>query len=287
MTTHPLRVLDLTDGLALMAGRLLVGTGADVIRIEPDNRTQQSEAARLHWHAGKRVVRTAPEQLDALIMRLAADADVVVESGSVAELRTTRLREVEPKAWEDVAHVVVTPFGLTGPRAGWSADDAVAAAAGGMAWLGGDPGSAPTPPPRDQATQLAGAHAAIAALLAVFSRRRTGQGQFAEISVQEAVAALSRDRCVSWIRMARPPVGPAAIHAHVAPCRPHHGRVRRWRVLGIEPDVATCSPGWSRRARPSFSRRDLVEIHRWTHRVSTRWSLCLLEASQHGGDGSG
>uniref|UniRef100_UPI001F2CA957 CoA transferase n=1 Tax=Nocardioides alcanivorans TaxID=2897352 RepID=UPI001F2CA957 len=90
------------------------------------------------------------------------------------------------------------------------------AAAGGMAWLGGDPGSAPTPPPRDQATQLAGAHAAIAALLAVFSRRRTGQGQFAEISVQEAVAATLETGAISWIHAGTTPGRTSGVYAHVA-----------------------------------------------------------------------
>jgi crotonobetainyl-CoA:carnitine CoA-transferase CaiB-like acyl-CoA transferase len=51
-----LRVLDLTDELARSAGRLFVGMGADVIRIERKPTT--APADRLHWHAGQRVLPT-------------------------------------------------------------------------------------------------------------------------------------------------------------------------------------------------------------------------------------
>ena len=50
----PLRVLDLTDELAFQGARLLVGLGADVIRV--DDGGALGLAARVHWHAGKRWV---------------------------------------------------------------------------------------------------------------------------------------------------------------------------------------------------------------------------------------
>lgn len=216
MSVPPLRVLDLTDDLALMAGRLLVGTGADVIRVEPTTRTPEPTAARLHWHAGKRVARVATDEVEAVVSRLLPGVDVVLESGSVSDLCTLRLRAADPAAWSHVAHVVVTPFGLTGPRAAWAADDAVAAAAGGMAWLGGEPGGEPTPPPREQATQLAGAHAAMAALLAVLARRRTGDGQLAEVSVQEAVAATLETGAIAYIHSGTVPGRTSGVYSHVA-----------------------------------------------------------------------
>ena len=216
MNLSPLRVLDLTEDLALMTGRLLVGTGADVIRIERTDRPPAPAGESLHWHAGKRIARVAPGEVDALVSRLAPEADVVIESGPVEELRTLALRDADPQAWAHVAHVVVTPFGLTGPRAGWTADATVAAAAGGMAWLGGDPTDEPTPPPREQATQLAGAHAAIAAFLAVIARRRTGSGQLAEVSVQEAVAATLETGAIAWIHAGTVPSRTSGVYSHVA-----------------------------------------------------------------------
>ena len=212
-----LRVLDLTDDLAWHAGRLLVGLGADVIRIEQAADRPAGRADRLHWHAGKRVIRVAgDDDLDGVFERLLPGADIVLESGPRARLRTLSRRAAAPAAWRHVAHVVVTPFGTWGPCADWLADDLVAASAGGMAWLGGDPGRPPVPPPRAQAGQLAGVHAAIAALLVLLARRRTGHGQLAEVSVQEAVAATLETGAISWIHAGTVPGRTSGVYGHVA-----------------------------------------------------------------------
>ncbi|WP_020134928.1 CaiB/BaiF CoA-transferase family protein [Streptomyces sp. 351MFTsu5.1] len=200
-----LRVLDLTDELALQGARLLVGIGADVVRTDPG--TGLGPAARAHWHAGKRWVAVAgPAELD----ELAAGADIVLESGPAPGLRG--LREDGSSRWPHAVHVVVTPFGLTGPRRDWIGDDLVLASAGGMTWLGGRPDGQPKPPPREQALQTAGAHAAIGALLAVVS----GRPQLVEVSVQEAVAATLETAALAWIHAGRFPVRNAGVYEHVA-----------------------------------------------------------------------
>ncbi|MFJ3026563.1 CoA transferase [Streptomyces tendae] len=200
-----LRVLDLTDELAFQGARLLVGIGADVVRTEPG--TDLDPAARAHWHAGKRWVPAAdPAELDAL----AAAADVILESGPVARLRG--LREDGSSRWPQAVHVVVTPFGLTGPRRDWIGDDLVLASAGGMTWLGGRPDGQPKPPPREQALQTAGAHAAIGALLAIVS----GTPQLVDVSAQEAVAATLETAALAWIHAGRFPVRNGGVYEHVA-----------------------------------------------------------------------
>ena len=205
----PLRVLDLTDELAFQGARLLVGLGADVIRV--DDGGALGLAARLHWHAGKRWVRVAG---DAELDDLAAGADIVLESGPTAALRG--LRGDGSSRWPHAVHVIVTPFGLTGPRRDWLADDLVLASAGGMTWLGGRADGPPKPPPGEQAVQVAGAHAAIAALLGVLARDRTGSGQLADVSAQEAVAATLETGAVGWIHAGRYPVRNGGVYEHVA-----------------------------------------------------------------------
>lgn len=111
---------------------------------------------------------------------------------------------------------MITPFGLTGPRRDWLADDTVASAAGGMAWLGGDPGGPPVPAPRQQAVQLAGTHAVIASLLALIARDRTGTGQLVDISVQESVAVTLETGAISWIHAGTVPGRTSGVYGHVA-----------------------------------------------------------------------
>jgi crotonobetainyl-CoA:carnitine CoA-transferase CaiB-like acyl-CoA transferase len=207
-----LRVLDLTDELARSAGRLFVGMGADVIRIERTPTT--ANADRLHWHSCQRVLQLPDDaDLDEVLARLLPEADVVLESGSLDQLRTLNRRGAD---WQHVVHVVVTPFGTWGPCKSWRADDAVATAAGGMTWLGGTPGEPPEPPPRAQAGQLAGTHAAIAAMLALIAKQRTGVGQLVEISVQEVVAATLETGAISWIHAGTIPGRTSGVYGHVA-----------------------------------------------------------------------
>ncbi|TWF75102.1 crotonobetainyl-CoA:carnitine CoA-transferase CaiB-like acyl-CoA transferase [Pseudonocardia hierapolitana] len=208
-TTPPPRVLDLTDGLAFQGARLLVGMGADVVRVDPGE--DLDAAARIHWHAGKRWVRLTGERV---LDELAAGADVVLESGPVAALRGVRADGTS--RWPHAVHVVVTPFGLTGPHRDRLADDLVLASAGGMTWLGGRADGPPKPPPREQAVQVAGAHAAIAALLGVLARDRTGAGQLIDISGQEAVAATLETGAIAWIHAGRFPVRNGGVFEHVA-----------------------------------------------------------------------
>jgi crotonobetainyl-CoA:carnitine CoA-transferase CaiB-like acyl-CoA transferase len=205
----PLRVLDLTDQLAFQGARLLVGLGADVVRVEPGPDLDLAE--RVHWHAGKRWI---PVANDAELDTLAAGADIVLESGPAATLRGVGGDGVS--RWPQAVHVVVTPFGLTGPRRDWLADDLVLASAGGMTWLGGRADGPPKPPPREQAVQVAGVHAAIAALLGVLARDQTGSGQLVDISAQEAVAATLETGAIAWIHAARYPVRNGGVYQHVA-----------------------------------------------------------------------
>jgi crotonobetainyl-CoA:carnitine CoA-transferase CaiB-like acyl-CoA transferase len=224
-STASLRVLDLTDELGAAAIRTLVGTGAVVVRCPATGGRPDSLAARLHWYAGVQVVPgelAGSPALDAL----AAEVDVVVESGAVRDLRGVDWDPHTGQArsrWPGAVHVVITPFGLTGPRRDWLADDLVASSAGGMTWLGGRSESQPKPPPREQALQLAGVHGAIAALLGVLTLDRDAAalgsgaaGQLVDVSVQEAVAATLETGAISWIHARTFPRRNGGVYQHVA-----------------------------------------------------------------------
>jgi crotonobetainyl-CoA:carnitine CoA-transferase CaiB-like acyl-CoA transferase len=191
----PVRVLDLADASGALAGRLLVGLGAEVIRVEPpggDPLRASDPLAFAHWHAGKRSVTldlAAPAGAERL-RRLAATADVLVETGPPGGLEPLglgwpALSDVNPA----LVLVSITPFGQDGPRAAWRATSLILSALGGMTWLSGAPGGPPLDPPREQAFQLAGAVGAIGALLGLRARRRTGRGQHVDVAAQEVVAA--------------------------------------------------------------------------------------------------
>jgi crotonobetainyl-CoA:carnitine CoA-transferase CaiB-like acyl-CoA transferase len=180
-------VVDATDRLAWLAGRLLGDLGADVVKLEaPGADVREPEWRALN--ADKRLLTldlatdAGPAQLDAL----AAAADIVLctpqpRSSAVPDPR--RLAERHPHA----VVVSVTPFGLTGPKAGWLASDLEIMAASGAMSLAGEPDGAPTRVSAPQAYAWAGAQAAVGALVALHHQRRTGRGQLVDVSAQAAV----------------------------------------------------------------------------------------------------
>ena len=97
--------------------------------------------------------------------------------------------------------VVITPFGLTGPYAGYRAHHLVSFHSGGEgSILPSGPGwqQFPDRPPiqvgADLAEYDAGWNAAVAALGAMYDRLRTGSGQQIDVSIQESELTLNRTR---------------------------------------------------------------------------------------------
>jgi crotonobetainyl-CoA:carnitine CoA-transferase CaiB-like acyl-CoA transferase len=178
-------VVDATDRLAWLAGRLLGDLGADVLKIEaPGADVRGAEWRALN--ADKRLLTldlasaAGVAQLDAL----ATAADIVlVTPRPDGRLDARHLAGRHPRA----VVVSVTPFGLTGPKAGWLASDLEIMAAGGAMSLAGEPDGAPMRVSAPQAYAWAGAQAALGALVALHHQRRTGRGQLVDVSAQSAV----------------------------------------------------------------------------------------------------
>lgn len=212
-----LRVLDVSDGVARAAVRQLVGLGADVVRLDLSAVPGPPTVEDLHHLAGVRLVRPGPGQSGAdLVAGLLPHVDVVLDGSADGRAPGVAWAAADEAAWAQVVHVVVTPYGLTGPCARWRGDDLTVASAGGMTWLGGLPDGPPSPPPRDPALHLAGQQAVIGALLAELARRRGGGGQQVDVSMQEAVAASLETGALSWIHGGKVVGRSGGVYAHVA-----------------------------------------------------------------------
>lgn len=200
------RVVDLTTGLGAYATKLMADQGAEVIRVEPPGGCP-SRTAPPYFTAsdGERVslvneftgsnkrsltVNLSTAQGAAILQRLLASADVVVDSMTTAE-RAERNLSI-PDVWAVQPRVVwtsVTPFGQAGPYSSYRASDIVGLAMGGLLYLGGDPGREPLAAYGSQAVVLASLHAAVGTLLALYEADVSGYGQFVDVSMQESVSA--------------------------------------------------------------------------------------------------
>lgn len=194
-----MRVVELTSEWTRFAGRLLVGLGHQVVLVEPpadDHHLREDAIQFAHWNAGKASVVAPFDPMSDALAVLLDGADALLDGRPAAEVSDT---EQVARRFPHLVHVAVTPFGRTGPSAGWAATDLTVAAAGGMLAQVGHPDTPPLQLPHQQAEQLAGANAAIGALLGDAARVRTGRGQFIDVSAQECVAASLEAGALTWI----------------------------------------------------------------------------------------
>jgi crotonobetainyl-CoA:carnitine CoA-transferase CaiB-like acyl-CoA transferase len=206
-----LRVLDLTDERGLLCGRLLGDLGADVVQVEPLDGSSARSAppvtgddvySSLYWEtfaASKRGIALALDQEEGLgiVRRLAAAADVLVTSMPREWLRVRGLHpdQLLP-THRDLVYVVISPFGWSGPKAGYADSDLVVWAAGGPLEPHRDGDRPPLRISVPQAFLHASADAAAGALLAVLARPRVG-GQLVEVSAQASLGAATLSRVLA------------------------------------------------------------------------------------------
>lgn len=197
-----IRVVDLTDVSSVYATKILCDLGAEVIRVEPpagdalrrqppfDEETGQS-LFHAFMNVNKRSVTLDLDQPSGqeLFRRLVVSADIVVESCPVGALdaRGVGYRAIAADC-PRLVWVAVTPFGSSGPRADWLADDLVSQAMGGLMTLNGRPDREPLRLFGEQSCYIAGLHAAAAALMAYWYASAGGEGQFVDTSVHECIA---------------------------------------------------------------------------------------------------
>jgi crotonobetainyl-CoA:carnitine CoA-transferase CaiB-like acyl-CoA transferase len=206
------RVLDLTQALAgPYCTMLLADLGADVIKVEPVagdmsrgmgpypadrngcdyggyfasvNRNKRSIVLDLKTGAGR----------DAFL-KLAKTADAVVENARTgvmdrAGIGYERLHEINPA----LVYAAIRGFGdpRTGasPYADWPAFDIVAQSMGGLVAVTGPEGSAGYKAGPGVGDIYPGTLAALGVVSAIHAARRTGQGQFLDVAMYDAILAL-------------------------------------------------------------------------------------------------
>lgn len=210
------RVLELATNVAgPFAGKLLADYGADVIKVEPpggdpsrrhgpfpdDVPDPEQSALFLHLNASKRSVVAAIDSAEGvdLVTRLAAEADVVIESfapGVMAEhgLSYERLTADNPS----LVVCSVTPFGQDGPYADHVGADIVTYAMGGPMFGTGVETREPVKLGGNLTSYQCGNLAATSTMAALTMAERSGHGTHIDLSMFEAQAG-SVDRRVTYL----------------------------------------------------------------------------------------
>ncbi|HWN56611.1 MAG TPA: CoA transferase, partial [Methylomirabilota bacterium] len=204
-------ILEIGEQPGDYAALLLAGLGAEVIKIEPRDGAESRrigpfvsashdlEESLFFWryNLNKKSVALDVDQPEArhVLAALASNADIVLLAGEYETVARRLLfwRELAEKNPRLIV-CTITPFGLDGPHCALKTTDLVQMALGGiMAVCGYDPDqdlaydTPPIAPAMWHSFHLGGEYAAVAIMAAINFRELSGEGQFIDVSVHEAV----------------------------------------------------------------------------------------------------
>ncbi|AKF07873.1 CaiB/BaiF CoA transferase family protein [Sandaracinus amylolyticus] len=207
MSRRPLdgvRVLELGQLLAgPWAATMLAYFGADVIKVEPPGgdpiRTWRvvEDGTSLWWRSLARnkrsvVIDLRHDEGRALVKQLAATSDVLIENfrpGTMEQwgLGPDDLRASSPR----LVYARVSGFGQTGPHAHRPGYASVAEAVGGLRSVTGFPDRPPARANVSLGDSLAGIHAALGIVMALYERdAQGGTGQTIDVALTESIVSV-------------------------------------------------------------------------------------------------
>jgi crotonobetainyl-CoA:carnitine CoA-transferase CaiB-like acyl-CoA transferase len=234
------KVLDLSRVLAgPWCTQILGDFGADVVKIEsfqgddtrnwgppylrgPEEEGRGESAYYLSCNRNKRsvAVNLADPEGAALIRRLAAKADVVVENFKVGGLARygldyKSLSAINPR----LVYTSITGFGQDGPYADRAGYDFVAQAMGGLMSITGEADGPPMKVGVAMADLSTGMYAAVSTLLALRHAERTGQGQRVDVSLLDTQISMLANQALSFLVGGESPGRLGNAHPTVVPYR--------------------------------------------------------------------
>ena len=216
-----LRVLEWCDELGQLAGKLLADMGADVVKVEPPAGSSAraigpfvkdvpgpNRSLNFWYHnTNKRSIILDIEDNSAdraVFASLAKQADILLEDRSPGTMGRLGLSHAALAASNPrLIHCAITPFGQDGPWANYASSDLIALALGGPMMMNGYntedvPGAPPIRGHGDQGYNTACHYAVQGVLAALLFRDRTGEGQFVDCSMHEALSSTTEVGLPYW-----------------------------------------------------------------------------------------
>lgn len=268
-------MLDLADEKGAYCGRVLGDFGADVIAVEPPEgnparrggpffRDQVDLEKSLHWFYTAANKRSITLNLEAaagreIFLRLIETADIVIESGPPGRMEALGLGyQVLRCRKPSLVMTSITPFGQTGPYHQYAVDDLVLTAMGGLARMYGYLDGPPMRITAPQAYFHGSMHGAVGSVLAYYHADLTGEGQFVDVSMQEAIVLSLMRATEIWDLLKVNPrgYGPFQIQPRPAPEPP---LFLRW-VFPVADGYVLMMIGGGAQAGLVASSRKIVEL---------------------------
>jgi crotonobetainyl-CoA:carnitine CoA-transferase CaiB-like acyl-CoA transferase len=244
-----IRVVELTEALAGPYCAMLLGDfGADVIKVERPGIGDQSRgwgppfvgSESAYFLAANRNKRSITLNYDhprgaGALQKLLASADVfITNQPSLASLKKRgidyeSLRTKHPR----LIYCSITGYGFTGPKAGRPGYDILAQAETGVMSFTGEPGGGPMRYPIAIADMTCGMYAAMGILAALFSREKTGRGQFLDMALFDSQLTWLANVGSSYLNADASPERWGNAHPNIVPYEVFRGSDDRYFVVGV------------------------------------------------------
>ncbi len=206
-----IRILDFTWVLAgPYATRILADFGAEVIKVQPLMPQEEDAFSRGYYNTWNRNKRGITLNLNnpkgvALAKRLVNISDAIVENFTPRVMANwgmdyQTLKKIKP----DLIMLSMSTMGDTGPWRDYTGFGPTVQAFSGLTYLTSYPGKPPLGLGTAYADHIAGLLACLALLGALEYRRRTGEGQYIDVSQVEAMASLLGDAFIPFKESAAP-----------------------------------------------------------------------------------
>ena len=218
----PLAGVRVTDFTWVWAGPFgtmhLAHLGAEVIKIESNARVDITRRLPIYpkgmeagvnrsgifneWSMGKKslLLNVAKPKGMEIIKELIKQSDVVVDNFATGVmdnlgLSYDELKQIKP----DIIVASISGFGHSGPRKKYMGYGPAMAPVSGLSSLSGYKGGSPQEVGISYGDPNSGIHAAAAVCAALVARKRTGQGQYIDVSLFDAVAALVSEGWMDYV----------------------------------------------------------------------------------------
>ncbi|SDN05022.1 formyl-CoA transferase [Fictibacillus solisalsi] len=199
-----LKVLELGSLIAgPFAGRLLADFGAEVIKVEPPEKGDPirkwrmlHEDTSLWWYVQSRNKKSVSLDLRSsegqeIIKGLAKEVDIIIENFKPGTLEKWNIGYEDLKAVNaGLIMIRVSGYGQDGPYRNKPGFGSIGEAMGGIRYLTGYPDRPPTRVGISLGDSVSALYAVIGALMAVYHRSMTGEGQYVDVALYEAVYSL-------------------------------------------------------------------------------------------------
>ena len=237
------KVLDLSRVLAgPWCTQLLADLGAEVVKVERPSSGDDTRHWGPPWHGegdrrvaayflscnrGKRSAAIDFAQPDgaALVRKLAAEADVLVENfrvGGLAKfgLDAASLRAANPR----LVYASITGFGQDGPYADRAGYDFMIQAMGGLMSITGRPDGEPGGGPMRVGVAVAdlftGMYTAVVVLAALFRREKSGEGAHIDMALLDTQLAVLANQASNFLVSGEDPPRQGNTHPNIVPYQP-------------------------------------------------------------------